>query len=121
MAKDFAKSFYKSKQWRVCRDAYYESQFGICERCGRACWRRNDPQYLKLRKEGKEVYYGIVHHIEELNPRNISNPFVSLGWNNLELLCQDCHNKHHNSSKEAIPNDVFFDENGRLTKKKSSI
>lgn len=68
MAKDFAKSFYHSKAWQDCRDAYFVSQHGICERCGGA---------------GK-----IVHHKVELTSQNINNPEITLGWDNLELTCQ---------------------------------
>ena len=45
--KDYAKSFYKSKAWQHCRDAYAKSQAGLCERC---------------LKEGKIVPGEIVHY-----------------------------------------------------------
>ncbi len=33
MAKDWARSFYNSKQWRKCREVYKQSVNGLCERC----------------------------------------------------------------------------------------
>ena len=73
--KPFAVKFYKSQRWQDCRLAYFKYQNGICERCGQA---------------GK-----IVHHKVHLTARNIHDPRITLGFDNLELLCQDCHNKEH--------------------------
>ena len=36
-----------------------------------------------------------VHHKIRLTPENIKDPQVALNWNNLELLCKDCHNQEH--------------------------
>ncbi len=91
--KPFAEQFYKSKAWRQCRYAYFISQHGICERCGGA---------------GK-----IVHHTIELTPENIDDPYITLNWELLELLCQDCHNVEHMSS-EVTEEGLMFDENGDL-------
>lgn len=74
----WAERFYKPKAWRECRDAYFASQHGICERCEGA---------------GR-----IVHHQVYLSPENINDPDVALNWENLELLCQDCHNAEHGLS-----------------------
>lgn len=91
--KPWAKSFYKSKAWRDCRDAYFIFRHGLCERCG---------------GPGK-----IVHHKIYLTPQNINDPNVSLNWENLELLCQDCHNEEHHED-EATVSGLMFDENGNL-------
>ena len=89
--------FYKSKAWRDCRDGYFKSRHGLCERC----LKKN------LISVGK-----IVHHKIYLDATNYKNPEVSLNWDNLELLCQDCHNKeHHGSSKEKR---YSFDKNGNI-------
>lgn len=93
--KIWAKSFYKGKAWRRCRDAYFISQHGLCERC---------------KGPGK-----IVHHKIYLTPDNINDPDVSLNWSNLELLCQDCHNKEHHSNN-AVNDGLMFDEQGNLIK-----
>lgn len=91
--KPWAKSFYKGKAWRQCRDAFFISRHGLCERCS---------------GPGK-----IVHHKIYLTPDNINDPDVSLNWSNLELLCQDCHNKEHHGEK-ATRDDVMFDSDGDL-------
>lgn len=51
MAKEYAKSFYKSKEWIKCRNSYITFVHGLCERCG---------------KPGK-----IVHHKKKITPMNI--------------------------------------------------
>ena len=40
----------------------------------------------------------IVHHLIELDPVNINNPEITLNFNNLELLCRDCHAEVHEQS-----------------------
>ncbi|WP_085521402.1 HNH endonuclease [Tuberibacillus sp. Marseille-P3662] len=95
--KPYAKKFYKGKAWRQCRDAYFVSQHGLCERCG---------------SPGK-----IVHHVIWLNPDNISDPDIALNHNNLELVCQWCHNVIHHGSNGITRNDVTFNINGELIKK----
>jgi 5-methylcytosine-specific restriction enzyme A len=91
--KPWAKSFYKGKAWRQCRDAFFISRHGLCERCS---------------GPGK-----IVHHKIYLTPDNINDPSISLNFDNLELLCQDCHNKEHHGRK-ATRDDVMFDSDGDL-------
>lgn len=93
--KPWAKSFYESKSWRKTRDAYMKSQHKICERCGEPA--------------------KICHHRKELTPENINNPYIALNWNNLEALCQDCHNKEHHESEKHTR--YIFDENGNVIKK----
>lgn len=94
--KPFAKKFYKSKAWLHCRDSYFQSKHGLCERCGDA---------------GK-----IVHHTEYLTPHNINDPNISLNHELLELLCQTCHNKEHHGSSDydVVREGLMFDENGDL-------
>lgn len=92
MAKEFAKLFYKSKAWRDCRAAFVLSRFGLCERCGQPG--------------------DIVHHKIKLTPSNINKPNVALNWDNLELLCQDCHNREH--GRVSVAEGLAFDENGNL-------
>lgn len=53
---------------------------GLCERC----------LAKGLYTPGK-----VVHHKIHLTPENISDPRVALGWENLQLLCQDCHAAVH--------------------------
>lgn len=91
--KKWAEKFYKSKAWQECRQAYFIYRHGICERCGRP---------------GE-----IVHHKVYLTPENINDPNIILSFDNLELLCQDCHNKEH-SAKLPVAGGLAFDENGDL-------
>lgn len=90
--KPWAARFYKSKAWEQCRLAFVSSKFGLCERCYRPG--------------------NIVHHKIYLTPYNINDPEITLGWDNLELLCQDCHNKEHGGSSTA--DGLEFDDEGNL-------
>ena len=72
--------FYKTAAWKKCRAGYIKSVGGLCERC--------------LAK-GLIVPGYIVHHKIELTPENVGDPAISLSYDNLEYLCQDCHNKEH--------------------------
>lgn len=74
------KGFYKTAAWKKCRAAYIKSVGGLCERC---------------RAKGLIVPGYIVHHKTHLTPMNISDPSISLGFDNLEYLCFDCHNAEH--------------------------
>lgn len=97
--KEYAEKFYKSQKWIKCREAFIKSLPNkLCNRCHKI--------------PGK-----IVHHKEHITPDNINNPYITLNFNNLEYLCQDCHNKEHNGNEEITKKDVKFDENGNLVKK----
>lgn len=115
MAKDFAKGFYSSKQWQDCRNEYAKRRHYLCE----DCLRRG------IYKPGV-----IVHHIEELTPFNITNPEIALGFDNLELLCRECHLREHdleggrwakvNAAKKKSKRDArrfSVDKFGRVTAK----
>lgn len=73
--REFARAFYTGKAWRSCSKGYMASRNYVCERCG-----------------GVAV---ICHHKTYLTPENITDPTIALSWNNLECLCQDCHNREH--------------------------
>lgn len=101
--KEFARQFYKSKAWKDCREGYISSVNGLCERCI---------------KKGKIVPGKIVHHKVTLTPENINDPTITLNWELLEYVCQDCHNQEHHGSDEGVTrDDVMFDINGDLIKK----
>jgi len=80
MAKAFTKGFYNSVAWKKCRTAYRASVGGLCERC---------------LQNGLYVPGEIVHHKKHIAPENINDPAILLDWNNLELLCRDCHKAEH--------------------------
>ena len=77
---DWAASFYKSKAWQRTRAAYAKSVGGLCERC------------LKAGRYNAGV---IVHHKVHLTPELITKPEIALSFDNLELLCRDCHGAEH--------------------------
>ena len=84
--KPWAESFYASKLWEETRTAYLAHVHGLCERC---------------LKDGAAVPAKIVHHKVYLTPRNINDPNITLCFDNLEALCQDCHNREHHR-KERV-------------------
>lgn len=95
--KPWAESFYNSEAWRQCRETFLESKGGLCERC-------STPDNPVLAK--------IAHHKTYLTAQNINDPYISLSWDNLEALCQDCHNKEHHRSKAKIK--YKFGEDGEI-------
>lgn len=92
--REFARSFYKSKEWRDTSRAYMLSKHYICERCG-----------------GVAV---ICHHKTYLTPNNISNANITLNWDNLEALCHNCHDLEHLQKHTK----VYFSEDGSVEKVK---
>ena len=83
--------FYRSKEWLLARQQKIASCNGRCEKCGAI---------------GEEV-----HHKIPLTPKNITDPRITLGEDNLIYLCKECHNKEHHrfEKKESI-----FDCDGNL-------
>ena len=86
--KEYAKDFYKSAAWKRARQTVIKRANGLCERCRAA----------GLYRPGV-----IVHHKDYITPENIHNPGVTLSLDNLEYLCEDCHNKEH----KAKPNNRY--------------
>ena len=66
---------------------------GLCVRCG---------------KPGE-----IVHHKTYLTPQNIDNPYITLGEDNLETLCRECHAIEH-EGQSATAGGLMFDSEGNL-------
>ncbi|MGL4521585.1 MAG: HNH endonuclease [Bacilli bacterium] len=91
------KKFYKTTKWRKCRDSYFKSVAGLCERC-------DEPGL-------------IVHHKIYLTDDNYQDATIALNHSNLELLCQTCHNKEHFEKNSAIRFGYMFDSSGQLVKK----
>lgn len=85
MAKEFAKDFYHSRRWQDCRRAYGQKRGWLCEEC-----------------LGRNVlsYGEIVHHKIPLTPENIDDPEIAYGFNNLELVCRQCHAELHDKRKQ---------------------
>ena len=72
--------FYTTRAWRNCREAYAESKGHLCEKC---------------LADGLIVPGEEVHHKIKLTPDTLRDPTVALNWDNLELLCKECHEKEH--------------------------
>lgn len=94
--KEYAKDFYRSDAWRRVRKVVIARSNGLCERCLAA----------GLHKPGY-----IVHHKKHITPGNINDPNITLNINNLEYVCEDCHNKEHKSKGQER---YRFDLNGNL-------
>lgn len=93
MAREFAESFYNSKEWIKCRNGYMQSKNYICERCGNVA--------------------EICHHKIELTPDNIDSPDITLNSDLLMALCLDCHNRVHGNG-DTTREGLTFDSNGNL-------
>lgn len=88
--------FYNQEAWKACRDAYAKSVGGLCERC---------------LKKGRVVPGEIVHHKVHLDSENVNDATVSLSFDNLELLCRECHGKEHAKNGKRYKVDAL----GRVT------
>lgn len=84
MSEGKQRDFYKSGAWVNCRNNYMKSVGGLCEIC---------------KEKGLIVPAIIVHHKVHLNAENLSDPNVSLNFNNLQAVCRDCHARLHGKEK----------------------
>lgn len=96
MQRSIDKTFYNSKRWKDCRDAYLASKNHLCERC---------------KAKGLYEPARVVHHKIYLTKENVNDPSISLNFDNLEALCQDCHNNEHFGDHDKR---YKVDEQGRL-------
>lgn len=102
--KDYARKLYSSKAWKDTRRAYAKSRGGLCERC--------------LAK-GLIIPGQIVHHRKHISAANVDNPAVTLCWDNLELVCRDCHAELHSrdvtGAKKFSKKRYVIDAEGHVT------
>lgn len=93
--KDYAARLYKSLAWQQTREAYAKSVGGLCEIC-----------------LSKGLYNAgeIVHHKVHITPENINDPNITLNWENLELVCRECHASLHDRRKRRYS----LDDMGRV-------
>lgn len=94
--KEYAASFYSSKAWQRTREAYKKSVGGLCE----ICWSKG------ILKPGE-----IVHHKIHISPDNINDPEITLSFQNLLLVCRDCHAQIHDRKQRRYK----VDDMGRVT------
>lgn len=105
MARPFAKSFYKSKEWQAVRSYVLKRDMYLCKKCG---------------EPAEEV-----HHIIHLTPDNITDISISLNPDNLDSLCKNCHFDEHKEERIAArcnanktdESEYEFDENGFLVRR----
>ncbi len=88
---------YKSKRWQKLRKEKL-LQNPCCERCA-----------------AKGIYTPtqIIHHKEYVTDKNYHDERIFFNIENLESLCQECHNKEHFQGEE----DYYFDSDGNLLKR----
>jgi len=79
--------FYSTQAWKKTRAAYKKSKGGLCERCLKA----------GIIRAGE-----FVHHKIHLDATNLHNPNVTLSFDNLELLCRDCHAAEHSDKRYVV-------------------
>ena len=94
-------AFYVTWTWRKCRTAFAKSKGNLCERC------------LKrgVINAGSKDRPLEVHHKIPLTADNVTDPEVTLNWDNLELLCKDCHDQE----RERKHKRWRVDPDGRVT------
>lgn len=71
---------------------------GLCERC----------LAKGIVKAGE-----IVHHKKPITPNNICDPNITLSFNNLQLVCRECHAEAHGARQTRYT----IDEYGRVSPK----
>lgn len=98
VAKEFSRTFYKSKAWKETREYIFIRDKGLCQ----DCLERGTVT------PGKEV-----HHIKHLEPSNMDIPSITLGADNLRLLCKECHSNRHRR-KDTTREGLVFNERGEL-------
>lgn len=96
-------SFYQSKAWRKIRTAFFAAKNGLCEHCAKK----------GVVRPGKEV-----HHIVPIE-KNWERRF---DWENLELLCYECHQGKEHGRESALQkfNDFWEGLNAEKTESRSN-
>lgn len=95
MAREYAKKFYRSKEWQGIRRAVLMRDNYLCLRCGEPATE--------------------VHHIEFVTADNVGNKATHIE-SNLQSLCRNCHCRIHDrqrtAPKKKSESNYTFDENG---------
>ena len=102
MNKDPAvEQFYTSWKWRKCRTSFAKAKGNLCERC----------LARGIINPGSKDQPLETHHKIQLTAENVTNPEVSLNWENLELLCKNCHDEERERKQKRWR----VDSAGRVT------
>lgn len=99
MARESLKSFYNSAIWKKQRINILKRDHFTCTEKG--CHRMATE----------------VHHIIELNEKNINDVNITLNENNLRSLCHDCHTRITKEIKGGYENilpKIYFDSDGYI-------
>lgn len=84
--------FYGTQAWKRCRAGYVKYRRGLCEKClERGIYNAGE----------------IVHHKIPITNDNVNDPNVTLNWENLQLLCRECHAEAHGLPRKrykVLPN-----------------
>lgn len=101
MASGIRQQFYQSKRWENTAKTYKKSRGGLCERC---------------LANGIVEPGAIVHHKIYLTDQNLNNLDISLSFDNLELLCRQCHADEHATAERKRKKSKRWDftESGEL-------
>lgn len=83
------------------RNAYFKHARGLCEVC----------LSKGLIKQGE-----IVHHKIEMDSEKIRNERLAYGFDNLQLVCRECHAKLHSSDNKTTRSKRRYkiDSNGKV-------
>lgn len=100
----FALRFYSSEAWKKCRSEFKKSKGRLCE----CCLARG------IINAGSKDNPLQVHHKVKLTPENINDPEITLNWDNLELLCQQCHIERHADEDRQSAGRWKIGENGEV-------
>ncbi|MHC1772959.1 MAG: AAA family ATPase [Flexilinea sp.] len=73
--------FYARKAWMELRWMLIVQRFGVCARCGKSF--ADDTSKL------------IAHHKIALTEKTINDPLIALNPDNIEIVCNGCHNHMH--------------------------
>jgi len=93
-------AFYVSWRWRKCRKAFAASKGNLCEKC----------LARGIIEAGSKDRPLEVHHKVPLTADNVNDPKVALNWDNLQLLCKDCHEEE----KDRVQKRWRVDAAGRV-------
>ena len=95
MAKQWAKAFYNSQQWKAARREALRRDHYTCREC------------LSARAEE-------VHHVIELTPENINDPMIALYLDNLFATTIT---KITKGNTGDLPEGYIFDEMGQVVRR----
>lgn len=98
MARASMKWFYNSTAWKIARQQALQRDMFTCAYCGDRATE--------------------VHHLVELNEKNVSDSNISLSLDNLQSLCHKCHRQitmeEHGIKCMDCDMGFYFDEEGNL-------